>query len=1399
MVIFALLSYAFKKTSGSWEKNLPALSIINFPLPCFCIDIFVTFKFKSDGSEHSLRLPGCSKSSENYKPRVHCVVGNRDKTLFIAVTSSIFYIYLAHPQLLLCTFKRSEEDTKKKGEYRKVYWRNDSTAICFTTSKNCLLLYGLDISYDKQSFTFTEPLEVHLRRTSSELFIKEKRPQIAAYLSVVARLYSTSTCIVPFRDDLFVCLQDGWLHRISWEGIVDKTFSFNLLDIPFAVDQLQSKTEYVQESGAHVVDMAYAPLIGGFSIVLSNGTAALLTSPSSKFLPKDLLGVWALHLNDGVCTTVNHKYRLIVYGCKNGDIAVFHLEDGNGSLTCTYRIALEVKNGPELLNRMGEVRHVECHTQGTALTAVWSPLLRDKREGDSSTLPIVAIFSSFGAQLWCSLESSSDRDFHAANSYQWVDWGPEGFSLWLATDVGLHVLPIAHSVNSNGIESTERIIFLSDKHIYLSAAKEREQNISAPHSIWHVLPIPSSYLSSNWPIRLVEMDDCGQWLAVAGSRGFIHHNLAACKWRMFGNESQERDMFVTGGMTICYEHVVLACYDTDRCKEELRFYPLENQLNDQFCIKHPVSSRILLLTRRHNKLITFDIDSCIFIFTIFLEKNHKNKEQVIRLDRCVEIRVQDLVPHAACVLSVELAALNHDSPVKFCDGVDTVLLNVCGRLIMVNPVKRDGVVSNLSDSEDDQDDETYFQLSQPILIASYVENIWHEVAMNSTFERKPHLTHALWLNCGVKGMKVWIPLFTSERDSSAKFDSYHTFISKRIMLPFELDVTPLVICSRDCLAIGMESCPAYSDKTDCRKHLPVYNLHRKSEVFLHHLLRQLLKRNLGVYALEIAATCNQLPYFGHVLELLLHNVLEEEATSSDPIPDPLLPRVVAFIQKFPNYLQTIAHCARKTELALWHALFAVTGHPRDLFEKCINDGQLETAVSFLIILQNMESVSASQEHATILLEETLSKRKWLTARDIVRFLRAIDPSDTNYPLRTPCSKPHRNVASVMSRISTRRSTNDSEETKSFVFGSYIAPSMTKRLRQSQQDGISSNGLLGRKESVGKKVQRLNSLDAPPSPVNALMFSFLDDVLNRHALHLLEDCSIQDLGAFAAYLEFDLVRWLQMQQHNVAQISDFALALMRLHTQFKWPYPLVSQSIMEQLSKRIEGIKISASNRSLKNKKELVCAQSAVSTPSAECISNSGSDWEGFQKICGEIAARGTQESELELKYMLDMMYEAGYANWTFLLCLLRRDVSFLRKHFTREFVQNCGSHAVDELLKGLEQLEIWAVSSWYKNSFGYRALIDAYKRHILMIGETNESGAGYSFILDSHIALNGTIPKNYSVQSQPVPTLAAMELVKRTFTPPREKDEVNGECVERDRSSIVSNTTVADHEQCLLM
>lgn len=107
----------------------------------------------------------------------------------------------------------------------------------------------------------------------------------------------------------------------------------------------------------------------------------------------------------------------------------------------------------ELLNRMGQVRHVECYAQGTALAAVWSPLLYDGGHASSSnTVPIVAIFSSFGAQLWCSLESSNDR-------FLFISYN-------ISNLLGCVASPIAWLINGNERNKRLTCLFLEVMYIY---------------------------------------------------------------------------------------------------------------------------------------------------------------------------------------------------------------------------------------------------------------------------------------------------------------------------------------------------------------------------------------------------------------------------------------------------------------------------------------------------------------------------------------------------------------------------------------------------------------------------------------------------------------------------------------------------------------------------------------------------------------------------------------------------------------------------------------------------------------------------------------------------------------------------------------------------------------------
>uniref|UniRef100_A0A1I7WBN5 Protein RIC1 homolog n=1 Tax=Heterorhabditis bacteriophora TaxID=37862 RepID=A0A1I7WBN5_HETBA len=704
-----LITHMFEK--GLLDVPYPDSIPLQFKNPLIKALVYRNMYIPVD-REKKFRLPVPAEDGDLREHRaVKYVTANREKIFVAVVTADSIYIWLAQPHLLLCMLRISAGDVIERGTLSKAYWNYDSTYIAITTSRNHILIYRVDVT-GENCYSLIDPFDSNFRRTSQELFLRGQRPAVALSPSVVINLAAPSTC-----QTVIVAVSDFTMN-INMIMVLNRNNEENIVT-----------AEFISDASVHIVEAVYAPLIGGYCAVFSDGRAALLTSSDSRFHPNSLLGVWALNMKDACCTDVNHKFRLLIFGCKNGDVSAYHLDDANGALVQTFRIALTVRNGHELLSRVGSVSRVQVLSNGGAIAAVWSSRDSDSQcNGVGSTSnhtdnlsPTLAIFTPFGAQTWCSLESIS-----------------------------------------------ERYIFFENPYLITT-------NFCSVFNIFYIVHL---------------------WL-------YHTHRLSGV--------------------------------------QKVSIFGLVVQMGCQF-------KQWLV---QMNALVTFDLEGNILLHRLKrVDDDGKDGGIKVSLDRLAAIRVDYLITHPACLVSIQLTQLSLDSgTTTFIPGVDTVLVNVSGRLLTLNPKNT---------SKDDA------ELNPPIMVASFVEQVWHDRAVSdedSSGEGKEsrHLSNALWINCGSKGMRV----------------------------------------------------------------------------FVHHLLRQLLKRNLGVFALEVAAACRRLAHFPHSLELLLHGVLEEEATSSEPIPDPLLPRCVAFIQEFPEFLRTVAHCARKTELALWSSLFAVTGSPNELFEVVI--------------------------------------------------------------------------------------------------------------------------------------------------------------------------------------------------------------------------------------------------------------------------------------------------------------------------------------------------------------------------------------------------------------------------------------------------------------------------------
>ena len=159
------------------------------------------------------------------------------------------------------------------------------------------------------------------------------------------------------------------------------------------------------------------------------------------------------------------------------------------------------------------------------------------------------------------------------------------------------------------------------------------------------------------------------------------------------------------------------------------------------------------------------------------------------------------------------------------------------------------------------------------------------------------------------------------------------------------------------------------------------------------MLRHYLEDNDASSALSLSHHFKSLPYFSHALEVLLHDVLDDEVDNSiGAVERPLLPSVLSFLASFPSYLDIVVQCTRKTEVRSWRTLFKYLPPPSDLFEEAIDKGLLKTAGGYLLVMHTLEEGAGSMEQCVRLLQLASARNDWELCSELARFLMAMDES-----------------------------------------------------------------------------------------------------------------------------------------------------------------------------------------------------------------------------------------------------------------------------------------------------------------------------------------------------------------------------------------------------------------------
>ncbi|QDS74565.1 hypothetical protein FKW77_008015 [Venturia effusa] len=911
--------------------------------------------------------------------------------MFITMTKSTLTVWQTKPTVAVASVLRSPKSWEEFGPNERVLLRPDSAIIVVQTAKGFLITYSLasdnDATIYRTSYPESSSSQARRKSFSGRTLQTGDDPhwgpgeghqvrELSIQFRMVIKIDAGISQVLALDEELSVAtINPPAIQRIRWTP--DK-------------DGSQHSTELLKgmawvAKDRPVSNMVHDRRMNISTWITSDGKAyavqRIRSGKSSERTSnaKSLFQGYGFHTPDSeqsyaTVAAINARFSLIAIGCASGDVHVYMAHDYAGHIPISHKLT-----PPASSANHGKLTFLSYSPDGYCLFA-----------GYEHGWTMWSVYGKPGA---CSF--TADRPLAETNEEKWLLGVRDGF--WIGggsqllllgeQDNRLWILDMARSAVTGCFlaANVARSLLQTNSGfmIYRGYDFPDLAEIASENEFWNHIQVPSTYLTYQWPIRSAAISDDGRYVAVAGRRGLAHYSVTSGRWKTFEDPIAENEFTVRGGMC-WHSHVLIAAVETSDAFQ-IRFYSRESALhpNNAMHVEALPAPIVLLVPSGNDSLLVYTFDNILYHFII----NYSNT--TVRLVQAGKIELQNTIRSPPRV-----RALSWILPEEQLENGDphqdvflaTIVFLVDGKLVLRHPSHKENGELEFRRRIIAQNVE-YYSLTRDMPALTPREE-------NSTSPESPirlaevplyyqnDLRDSLWYFDGVD-MKVW----TDVQDVLASA-SPELARELPVSVAVPVDFYPLSVALAKGTLFGVESELVQRRDTS----FAFFRHATRTHLFLPPVLRHHIGQYNTPSALYLSHRYQHLDYFPHALEVLLHDVLDDEVDDPPPADQALLPSVLSFLSSFPQFLDIVVQCTRKTEVRSWETLFKHLPTAQELFERSLAEGKLKTAGGYLLVLHTLDELGGSSAQLVKLLRRAREEGDWDLCKELSRFLMALDAS-----------------------------------------------------------------------------------------------------------------------------------------------------------------------------------------------------------------------------------------------------------------------------------------------------------------------------------------------------------------------------------------------------------------------